>query len=438
MKKNLFSFLLLSIALLFTFGCKKESEENEDSEKILTIPEEDEYSVTLDDIIIEKTIAISDSFQKIVFTYPTQNLDGQTIRASAIMCIPASVYKSETKEILDFMIINSHGASSSNSEAPSIAEGADYLPILIGQKNAIGVEADYIGFGESAEQLQAFAFGDLNARTSLHAFICARMWLQSQGYTWEDKVANVGFSQGGQTAMHIQRLVDTCEAYEEVKITKTFAGGGCYDLATTINYSLDNYSLPVLPAVIWLGIVSFNRLANLGFEENKIFKDTSIVEQLISKEKALINYGIFQPWSDSLSSDMLDSSSKLRKRITNKIKTYNCYFIPKSTSKIVLFSDSDDDVVPTKNSDELYTFFNENGFTMEKIEKDKDADFSRDNIYIKFNTKETLDSTSLASGLLPALSLPEGISLASLTPSHFTAGTVFYTKVVEELASSNW
>ncbi|MBR6914306.1 MAG: hypothetical protein IKN34_11010, partial [Treponema sp.] len=55
--------------------------------------------------------------------------------------------------------------------------------------------------------------------------------------------------------------------------------------------------------------------------------------------------------------------------------------------KILMFSDSNDDVVPTKNSDELFDYFNANGFTMTKIEEgDAISDFSKDNVYIRYST----------------------------------------------------
>lgn len=49
-----------------------------------------------------------------------------------------------------------------------------------------------------------------------------------------------------------------------------------------------------------------------------------------------------------------------------------------------MFSDSNDDVVPTKNSDDLYDCFNARGFSMQK--KGEGTAFSADNVYISFST----------------------------------------------------
>ena len=88
-------------------------------------------------------------------------------------------------------------------------------------------------------------------------------WLWTNNETV--KSANVGFSQGGQTAMHAQKLVDTTSYGYLVKITKTFAGGGCYDLKITVDKSLDSgnsiYNPPKMPAVIWLGLETVRKLS---------------------------------------------------------------------------------------------------------------------------------------------------------------------------------
>lgn len=371
--------------------------------------EQSPYNVSLSDINVASThTTVSNSantrnYKKIIFTYPTTNVSGQSIRASAIICIPETLYNSSTKNV-SFMILAHHGAMTKNSEAPSESEGADWLPDLIGSKNAIGVEADYIGFGASKSEMQSFAYGDVNAKTSLQALICARMWLRSEGYTLNNTLANIGFSQGGQTAMHAQKLVDKTSYGSLVSITKTFAGGGCYDLKTTVNYSLDNYNPPVLPAVIWLGITTVNRISGSPIDESLIFKNPTQIDELIGKTSATDysakNYSLSayssSVWSTSLQSAMTTSNSSLRAQINQIVEGMNCNFTPKSTSKIVLFSDSADDVVPTANSDNLYEYFNTHGFPMTSITNEADATFHTDNVYIKYATNGTVKHTSAA------------------------------------------
>ncbi|MBR6914090.1 MAG: hypothetical protein IKN34_09890 [Treponema sp.] len=408
MKK--FCLLLCFVGSLVMSACKDEEEEVA------------AYEVSLSEIVAKSPVDYSYTpsgstdaveLKKIVFSYPTENVAGERVTASASIMMRSSLYSSKDKA--KFMVLVHHGAMTKNAEAPSVNESTDYLPLMVASADAIGVEADLIGFGASVNETQAFAYGDVNAKTSLHALICARKYLNSLGYTWEDKLANVGFSQGGQTAMHVQKVVDTDSFYaSNVNVTKTFAGGGCYSINTTVDESIDAYNPPLMPAVIWLGLASYNALTGLGVSNEDIFVDTSILDELLDKQHDMSPNMKGNAWSVSLKSEMLTEKSEIRTKIRSKVAGFNCFFKPKSTSKILMFSDSNDDVVPTKNSDELFDYFNANGFTMTKIEDgDEISDFSKDNVYIRYSTG------TYGRGC------------------HMTANTVFMNTVANELAT-NW
>jgi dienelactone hydrolase len=380
MRKHLsFFFVLMAVAGFFAVGCGSASGTDN---PYVELP----YNVALSDIQVDVSSALQErngkNYKKIVFSYPTRNVAGESVRASAIIVMPAEYYNAEPKPEFDFAVLMNHGATTAKKNVPSHGGNLADFEKLIADKKAVGVAADYIGF-ESSGQIQAFAFGDVNARTSLQALICARKWLSSLGYSWKDKLANVGYSQGGQTAMHVQKLVDTTSVYGSINITKTFAGAGPYDISTTVNKSLSDYNPALAPWVVWLGLISYNRLLKMGFDENSIFKNKADIE---SKVLDLDYDGGVSPaaWSDSLKPDMLNESSALRKSISKKIAGYNCNFTPKPSSKILMFSDSNDDVVPTKNSDDLFDCFNARGFAM--LKKEADTDFSEDNVYIRFET----------------------------------------------------
>ncbi len=409
MRKHLsFFFVFIAAASFFALSCGSASGTDN---PYVELP----YNVELSDIQVDESVEPQTrdgkSYKKIVFSYPTRNVAGESVRASAIIVMPAEYYNADPKPEFDFTVLMNHGATTAKKNVPSHGGNLADFEKLIAEKKAVGVAADYIGF-ESSGQIQAFAFGDVNARTSLQALICARKWLSSQGYSWKDKLANVGYSQGGQTAMHVQKLVDTTSVYGSINITKTFAGAGPYDINTTVNKSLSEYKPKALaPWVVWLGLISYNRLLKMGFDENSIFNDKSDIE---SKVLNLDYDGGVSPaaWSDSFKDGMLDESSALRKSISKKIAGYNCNFTPKPSSKILMFSDLNDDVVPTKNSDDLFDCFNARGFTM--LKKESSTDFSEDNVFIRFSTG----------------SFQEGYG------THSSGGTEFMTKLAVELA--NW
>jgi len=407
-KQSPFFFVFIAAASFFALSCGSASGTDN---PYVELP----YNVALSDIQVDEGVAPQTrdgkSYKKIVFSYPTRNVAGDTVRVSAIIVMPSEYYDANPRPEFDFTVLMNHGATTAKQNVPSHGGNLAEIENYIAGKKAIGVATDYIGFDESQQQIQAFAFGDVNARTSLQALICARKWLSSKGYSWKDKLANVGYSQGGQTAMHVQKLVDTTSVYGSIGITKTFAGAGPYDINTTVDKSLSDFKPSALaPYVIWLGLISYNRLAKLGVDEDLIFKNITEIE---SKVLNLTYTGGVPsaPWSDSLKPDMLDENSALRKLIRSKIQGYNCNFTPKTSSKILMFSDSNDDVVPTKNSDDLYDCFNARGFAMQK--KGEGTAFSADNVYISFSTGTFGQRT------------------------HGTGSAEFMTKLAAELAN-NW
>ena len=385
--RNLFLFTLI----IFVFaGCKNQTQPD----------------FTQAEIINEVS---EDGFKKIIFDYPSTDVENNSVRVSGIICIDLDFYNSDDKHA-DYTILVNHGATPKWDDCPSRNGGKELCGYLSGivssGKNVIGIAPDYLGLGSSKNELQAFVFGDLNARASLDALIWGRKILEAKGFTWEDKVANIGYSQGGQTAICVQKLVDTDSNYSNITISKTFAGDGVYNIRTMIEESLKNET-PILPSVIFLGTASYNRILKLGFDESKLFKDPDLIEECIMSKKynlqdsmsklvtalylktkdtnILMNY---EDWSLYLTDDMLDTNSDLYNDILSAVEPYTNYWTPKPTTKIVLFTADNDDIVPSKNSDNLFDYFkNIDGSDWENTEaiNNIDTDFSVDNIYIRYH-----------------------------------------------------
>lgn len=399
-KKILFS---LSFLLVFLFAsCTNEPEESRyvpDEGEILNVVEEN-------------------GFTKISFLYPSVDAANDPVGVSGIICMKSSFYKAKDKHA-DYTILVSHGATTKWDDCPSEDGGSELCSYLSGitedGQKVIGIAPDYLGLGASRDELQAFAYGEVNGKASLDALIWGRKILKDKGFSWENKVANVGFSQGGQTAICVQKLVDTSKKYKDIKITKTYAGDGVYDIQTMIEASLDDPT-PILPSVVLLGIASFNRVFDLGIDESAVFKEPQAVEDyLMSKEYGLldsmkqlviaaslkaggaINLDNYRDWSHYLKPSMLKKDSALYKKIMKTIKPYNNFWTPKADSRIVLFTAVNDDVVPSANSEKLFEYFVNSGNSdwSSTCKTDNiDTAFSNDNIYICYREagESTLDN----------------------------------------------
>ena len=412
-KKSLF----VLAALLFIFaGCNNavQPEEEKSSGNPNEIKNYDKYDAPISKAEIIKEF-YADGFRKIVFDYPSVDYAGNKVRLSGIICMKKDFYKGSDKKA-DYTILVNHGATTKWDECPSRNGGSELCSFLSGitedGSKVIGIAPDYIGLGSSKNQLQAFVFGDLNARASLDALKWGRKLLEKEGFTWEDKLANIGFSQGGQTAICVQKLVDTENAYSDISITKTFAGDGVYDIQTMIKESL-NYKDPVLPSVVCLGIATFNRLLNLGLNEKNIFKDPDLIEKyVLSKEYGLIesimglvlalsekpgsgvNLATYRDWTHYLKPDMLDNNSELYQKVMDGVKDCNSFWTPKATTKIVLFAAENDDIVPCANSDKLFEHLKSaapDAWYDTKKTTDTATNFSGDNIYIRYKEEDAAD-----------------------------------------------
>ena len=413
-KRNLF----LCALILFAFaGCKSPTQTEEPIIETSEITTYDKYDEPITQAEIIKEVS-EDGFRKIIFDYPSTDVENNSVRVSGIICMDLDFYNSAEK-LADYTILVNHGATPKWDDCPSRNGGKELCGYLSGLEssgeNVIGIAPDYLGLGSSKNELQAFVFGDVNARASLDALIWGRKILEAKGFTWEDKVANIGYSQGGQTAICVQKLVDTDSNYSNITISKTFAGDGVYNIKTMIEESLKNEK-PILPSVIFLGTASYNRILKLGFDESKIFKDPDLIEEYIMSKKydlmnsmlklvlalqvktgGAVSLNNYHYWSHYLTDDMLDTNSDLYNDILSAVEPYTNYWTPIPTTKIVLFTADNDDIVPSKNSDNLFEYFKKNSSVWKKTEAitNVDTDFSADNIYIRYHEEGESSLTNI-------------------------------------------
>ena len=442
-KKSLF---LLAALLFLIAGCNNsvepEQEHKNNSNPVETpvdFTDYNNYGKDITDVEIVKEF-YADGFRKIVFDYPSVDFTGKKVRLSGIICIKTDFYKAGNKKA-DYTILVNHGATTKWDDCPSRNGGSELCSFLSeiteGGAKVIGIAADYIGLGSSKNELQAFVFGELNAKASLDALIWGRKLLAAKGFSWEDKLANIGFSQGGQTAICVQKLADTDPDYSEITISKTFAGDGVYDIQTMIEESL-NYSEPVLPSVVCLGIASYNRVLKLGLNEADIFVYPDLIEEYVLSKKyglvqsllgliealsektnGAVNLANYYYWSHYLKADMLNKNSDLYKSVIEAVKDYNNFWTPKDTTKIVLFAAENDDVVPCANSDKLFEHLKSvasSEWNDTKKTTEAGTAFSGDNIYIRYKEE---DKSSMMDII------------------HAKASNTFKSKVNEELLA-NW
>lgn len=182
---------------------------------------------------------------QIVGTYKTKDINGHDITVSGKIIYPK---KGEIKNIM----LVSHYTIGANYEAPSESYSFEGVYALKGYAVII---PDYIGFGVSASTIHPYLQADVTAKCVIDMALAGIPFLKARGIVPQsDEIILLGYSQGGATTLHVQRLLETDPAYMgKFKIKKNYCGAGPYNVAKTYDFSvkIDVTGIPsAIPMII--------------------------------------------------------------------------------------------------------------------------------------------------------------------------------------------
>lgn len=300
-------------------------------------------------------------WKTIDFYFLTKDYRGNAQWQSARMTIPNKQWKS--KHIRGMAMYN-HYTIMRSDECPT----ADYEDLQRAARGSLAVvSADYEGFGLTADRVQAYCFGEANARASIDALLAAREWLRKEGFTLSDTIINYGYSQGGQTTVAALKLSQT-EYRGKVRFTRSYAGGGPHNLTLTYRKFIE-WKKWGLASALPLTVITLNELYHLRLNYRDVFL-SPLAEHwkmwFISKK-----FGTYEAQNlmgvDSIHHFMkpvfCDSTSAEVKRVTaytDAMKTINNWQ-PDPDTELMLIHSRNDDVVPFENSREMYQFLKSQG-----------------------------------------------------------------------------
>ena len=291
-----------------------------------------------------------------MFTYPTVDHAGKPCVMSAVLSLPSA--KKESKQI-GKMAMYSHYTILRSNEAPSAGEVFDLQAIGMSKGMAV-VSADYEGFGETGDRVQAYCYAETNARASIDALLAAREWLVEQGYMLGDSILNYGYSQGGQTALAALKLSQT-EYRGRVHFTKTIAGAGPYDLRLTFRKFLEWKKIG-MPAVLPMSMVTLNEMYHLGIKDKEAFLEplASNMKSWIISKKFSLNEFTELLGTDSIAKFMqpiyCDSTTAEMQRVLSYVDRmrFTDDWTPDADTDVKLYHSLNDDIVAAENSQMLY------------------------------------------------------------------------------------
>ena len=299
------------------------------------------------------------------FEYPSQDPFGNPVTLSGSIIVGDEV---EADKKAAGTVLYNHFTVFQKDECPSKGDLA--VPLIVVGSKMIVVAADYYGFGVTESKNQAYCIPSANAQASVDALIAARKLLKDKGYTWDDYLFNVGYSQGGQTSVGVLRLL--AQKYPDIKVTHTIAGGGPYDIGETYKQFIEK-KVSTMPSTVISSVLSFNEFFSMGVNYADVFKEDmlNIPNLLLSKEykrSELDDKKIPHDLTKVFKDAMFDSNSDLSKKFMATFEKDNLCsgWTPRSTERITLVHNELDGCVPYANATKMAKYFEDKGFKVDR------------------------------------------------------------------------
>ncbi len=376
MKKNILGWLaaIIFCGAVFTLGsCVKMDAPS----PFIDDPTDDEVVITDTTVLECVLLGVKHEYVRVNYTYMSVDVDGVTpLKLSSALVfakelfdrkLPKAVDKTDGKEYdAKGLMLTPHFTITSAREAPTKTnkmelEGPVCSIGKISEKNYILVSPDFSGFGITEDKPQAYMVADVAARQALDALEAAKKALKKMNYTYGQKTALVGYSQGGHTAMAIQRYLSMTSVVQPFGIT--CAGGGPFDLAGMVDSMLKPDAKSKYPCAVPLIMVETAEAMQLGLDYSKVFRQPlgeKMVKWIRSKQLTAtqINDSIAKVVggkvsdginiSDILNLDYAKRSNPALKEFFNVIE-YNSLtggWEPLTPSRYYFYHSVEDEVVP--------------------------------------------------------------------------------------------
>ena len=343
--------LLMTILQMVTLtSCSDDNDEIEQPEPV-TKP-----AFVTDSVRYEKEKAWAYNIQ-----YPSTDPYGKPVMLSGTITIGDEV--SADKHARGMLLYNHYTVYRAN-QCPS--KGNLTVEKIVCGSGLITVSADYYGFGVTESQPQAYCISSVNAQASVDALLAARQLLKARGYTWDDTLFNLGYSQGGQTTIAVVRLVT--EKYPDVRLTYSFAGAGSYDLPETYRQFIKSGST-AMPSTVISVMLAYNEFFQLGIPRTDLFVqptlghiDDWILSKRYTREEIDSKIGT-QEIAGFVTPAMLDLNSDISRKMLEALDKDNLCkgWTPRKDERIYLFHNTLDRTVPVANTENLSAFFKQQG-----------------------------------------------------------------------------
>lgn len=282
------------------------------------------------------------------------------------------VYLDNTKD-LNGIILASHFTKAADRECPS-----NQILQIEAIFSALGyavVMPDYIGYGKTVDMRHPYLDWASTAQSCIDSYLAARQYLEDNGYNIGDEIYNIGYSQGGASAMATLRMVT--ESYsDKIKFTKSFMGGGIYDIEATFDdiVEKDFTGIPYGMPLIISGLDCAQNL-NLNLDDIFIGKTRENYKMVLSKKynaDELNEVLTDNKASDIFNAFMFDKTHPVTSKIMEAANSNRLTdtWTPNDGEDISILHSTSDDMVPYINSELMNEALENTGCELEFISGD--------------------------------------------------------------------
>nr|MCR4994789.1 hypothetical protein [Bacteroidales bacterium] len=314
---------------------------------------------------------------------------------SSAIVFPQAVYEHAKKvkvgdEEFDAsgIMLNNHFTMTRNTEAPTMTSKMDIEAVMTMMgPSMIIVSPDGYGFGSTEDKPQAYLQADITAINNIDAVAAARQLLEEMGYTYGDLFTVFGYSQGGHSAMAVQRYFDTYGVAPEVisHIDFTLCGDGPYDIAGILDEVMQPEARFMYPCAIPLIVQGQIEGAGLDISYSDCFReplDVKAIEWLNAKiySTDAINDSIYKVVGGDSKNGVLVSDVLCTENFTDKSGMMAPFYKalsdnslvsdwqPNDATRFYLYHSKTDEIVPFFCMEHMRDYLKSKGVDANRLE----------------------------------------------------------------------
>lgn len=291
-------------------------------------------------------------------TYRSMDVNYKPITLSGKVFYPKD---GEVKNV----ILVSHFTIGANFECPSETFA---LEGLLATKGYMVVIPDYIGYGITKDRVHPYLQAEVTAYNVIHMLDAVMAWIKMENLPLQsDSIILLGYSQGGATTMHVQRILESEMLYKQkFRIKRTYCGSGPYDVALTYDYSIKK-DITGIPCAVPMIIQGMSEGMARPLRMSYFFKEpllSNYDDWLNSKDYTVKQINLLigaTRLSQILTLDASDKSNPETQRLYKRLieNSINTFYQP--STPMYMFHSMEDQTVPFVNSQHMQLQFDNAG-----------------------------------------------------------------------------